>query len=366
MTAEFELSSRLTRLLREGTESVHADRYKSDEWSILVALVTGMHRAQWSESRARATLNDRRNGGGAILHSCTPEKAKRLFDRAWAKAEEWRSQPVARRADHARQRAERYAAVIAAMPARAPSDRAICLAAAEVARLAGCTEFSASYRRLAELSGVSLRTVMRRVPRLVERGWLIQRSRARHCLRADGTYEDQPTIWQLPGADKLSPLSAPQGLTPVVTTCPFDEALALGMISGDSLSTRDALADAFAWRALGSTALLILLALWKGTDPGDLNVVIGLHRRTVRRHLLRLHEHGLSGRQLTSRELNAIAAEYGTRGRALQQREQHRAQRASRRRRDGVVSLAAHRRRVEVDTPAPVKTMPAKRNRALS
>lgn len=143
----------------------------------------------------------------------------------------------------------------------------------------GSPEFSASFRRLAELAGVGVKTVAKATQRLAAHGWI-----TRHGGNRRGT-----TTWELldPATARISGLrqegnSREQYLVARHTR---------PTVSLSSQACWPADHDAFRYRALGQAGRTVLLALesaGRQLSAIEVAAVIKRDRRTAERHLARL------------------------------------------------------------------------------
>ncbi len=162
-----------------------------------------------------------------------------------------------------------------------------------------------------EEANVSRSTAQRHWSWVVEQGWLIRVAGPSVEVRSASSPRQLATVWTIdprklmppPGGERPTPQG---GLT-----------FRVGH-------------DAFAERALGKNAYRVLVLALAGHDDAAIARQLGFHPATVHRHLDRLAERGLLTRQPSRRQLDRVAQDMGTAGRAARLREQHRQQRLDR------------------------------------
>jgi DNA-binding transcriptional regulator YhcF (GntR family) len=323
-------------LLRHGDRT---GRYRSTSevtWTIKLAMVN----ASWPIEEARAALLDSQNRGG-LKDRTRPD----YFEADWARAVQHVAThgPVRPDANHdavdttsARIRARAAAAVWRGKAGG--SDKAVLHAHLVVAERVGAPEYDLSVREVAELAGVTWRTVRRAHERLVTAGWL---------RRVAGHRRGEATRWLLraPGRKRAGGRRA----RPTLRTPPArgrEECGALGSLSwtppnppsGPPSTTASPLVpgadqDAWRYRAAGKSALQVWHLLATLSTTRALAERLGVTLRAVQKQLQKLERLRLairSGRQWRAipGDLDRVAAVYGIAGEGARQRARHDEERA--------------------------------------
>lgn len=196
-----------------------------------------------------------------------------------------------------------------------------------IARAAGTTRPTLPLRRLTNQAGIGSRTTTAKaLSRLIEAGWLEIAERTdglrgnQYWLRIPEEFEDWEEV------RKPGPIDSRNGS--------LRDAEPRGMdVTGDPLADSWLINhDAFAYKALGSTAARLYIHLLAGhLTRRELVALTGLHRDTVKRNLRRLIDNGLvmdddlhwRALPFSVARLDAIARRHGTAGQREAQARRH-------------------------------------------
>ena len=211
------------------------------------------------------------------------------------------------------------------------SDYKVMTAAWRIAVAAGTIWPPLPLRRLTNEAGIGSRTATAKaLSRLIEAGWL------EFDERTDGLRGNQYSLRVTEEIGDGDEVSKPAPTNEYMESARDGESHGTGVTAdplADSWLIKD---DAFAYKALGSTAARLYIHLIAGHRTRlELVELTGLHRDTVKRNLRRLSDHGLAldegthwrALPFSAARLDAIAREYGSAGLREAQARRHEAER---------------------------------------